>query len=242
MNATYFCQRQLQEALEFWPGCIGIFPFVDYVVIASDTLEEHLQKLEAFMEFCKHYNIRLKKDKTELCTSAVKHVGFILSKEGQSLDPTRVDSLLAIGVPKNVEDLKSLLGSFGFIRGWLADCATTAAPLTDLMSGTAKRLNLDWGPEQDAALAALKLSCLLAPAKVVPDYALPFHVFVDASDVGVAAFLVQFRDNELGEMVPFAIFHSSRRTKSQQMRSHAYTLRTSTWSRRKRSLILKLCA
>ena len=211
MNATYFCQRQLQEALEIWPGCTGIFPFVDDIVIASDTLEEHLQTLEAFMEFCKHHNIRLKKDKTELCTSAVKHVGFILSKEGQSLDPARVDSLLAIGVPKNIEGLKSLLGSFGFIRAWLADCATTAAPLTDLMSGTAKRLNLDWGPAQDAALAALKLSCLLAPAKVAPDYTLPFHVFVDASDVGVAAVLVQFHENELGEMIPFAIFHASRR-------------------------------
>jgi transposase InsO family protein len=211
MNATYFCQRQLQEALELWPGCAGIFPFVDDIVIGSDSLEEHLQKLEAFMEFCKHYNIRLKKDKTELCTSAVKHVGFILSKEGQSLDPARVDSLLAIGAPKNIEGLKSLLGSFGFIRGWLADCAKTAAPLTDLMSSTAKRLKLEWGPEQDAALAALKLSCLLAPAKVAPDYTLPFHVFVDASDVGVAAVLVQFRENDQGEMTPFAIFHASRR-------------------------------
>jgi transposase InsO family protein len=211
MNATYFCQRQLQEALETWPGCTGIFPFVDDIVIGSDNLEEHLLQLESFMKFCQHYNIRLKKEKTELATTAVKHVGFILSKEGQSLDPARVDSLLAIGAPKNIEGLKSLLGSFGFIRGWLADCAKTAAPLTDLMSGTAKRLKLDWGPEQDAALAALKLSCLIAPAKVAPDYKLPFHVFVDASDVGVAAVLVQFRENEHGEMIPFAIFHASRR-------------------------------
>ena len=26
MNAKYFCQRQLQEALELWPGWEGIFP------------------------------------------------------------------------------------------------------------------------------------------------------------------------------------------------------------------------
>lgn len=211
MNATYFCQRQLQEALEAWPGCTGIFPFVDDIVIGSDSLAEHLVQLDAFMLFCRHHNIRLKKEKTELATTAVKHVGFIISKEGQSLDPARVDSLLAIGAPKNIEGLKSLLGSFGFIRAWLADCAATAAPLTDLMSGTAKRLKLDWGPEQDAALAALKLACLLAPAKVAPDYTLPFHVFVDASDVGVAAVLVQFIENADGELLPFAIFHASRR-------------------------------
>jgi transposase InsO family protein len=211
MNATYFCQRQLQEALEKWPGCAGIFPFVDDIVIGSDCLSEHLAQLDSFMQFCRAHNIRLKKEKTELATSAVKHVGFILSKEGQSLDPARIDSLLAIGAPKNIEGLKSLLGSFGFIRAWLADCAKTAAPLTDLMSGTAKRMKLDWGPAQDAALAALKLACELAPAKMAPDYALPFHIFVDASDVGVAAVLVQFREDEHGNLQPFAIFHASRR-------------------------------
>jgi hypothetical protein len=211
MNATYFCQRQLQEALELWPGCEGIFPFVDDIVIASDNLAEHLLKLDSFMQFCSHHNIRLKKEKTELCTTAVKHVGFILSKEGQSLDPARIDSLLAIGAPKNVDGLKSLLGSFGFIRAWLADCASTAAPLTDLMSGTARRMNIDWGPAQEAALAALKLACLLAPAKVAPDYTLPFHIYVDASDVGVAAVLVQFHPNDAGEPTPFAIYHASRR-------------------------------
>ena len=211
MNATYFCQRQLQEALEQWPGCEGIFPFVDDIVIATDDLEEMLVKLEHFMKFCHHHNIRLKKEKTELATTAVKHVGFIISKEGQSLDPARVDSLLTIGAPKNIDGLKSLLGSFGFIRGWLADCAKTTAPLTDLMAGSAKRLKLDWGDVQDHALAALKLSVLLAPAKVSPDYSLPFHVYVDASDVGVAAVLIQWRTNDEGELLPFAIFHSSRR-------------------------------
>ena len=212
MNATYFCQRQLQEALEEWPGCEGIFPFVDDIVIATDTLEEMLEKLECFMKFCQHHNIRLKKGKTELATTAVKHVGFIISKDGQALDPARVDSLLNIGAPKNISGLKTLLGCFGFIRNWLADSAGTCAPLTDLMSGTANRLKLDWGPAQDAALAALKLNVELAPAKMQPDYSLPFHIYVDASDVGVAAVLIQWRPHPTsGEMMPYAICHKSRR-------------------------------
>ena len=211
MNATYFCQRQLQEALELWPGCEGIYPFVDDIVLAANTLDDMLSKLDAFMQFCRHHNIRLKKEKTELATSAVRHVGFILSADGQHLDPARVESLINIGAPKNIEGLRSLLGSFGFVRGWLADMASTAAPLTDLMSGTAHRLKLDWGPAQDAALDALKLSVLLAPAKIAPDERLPFHIFVDASDVGVAAVLVQFRKNAAGDLVPFAVDHRSRR-------------------------------
>jgi hypothetical protein len=60
MNAGYWSQRQLQEALEKFEWCTGIYPFVDDIVIASDTLEEHLEKLEAFMRFCKFHNIRIK--------------------------------------------------------------------------------------------------------------------------------------------------------------------------------------
>ena len=218
LNSTYHCQRSLQEALENFPGCQGIYPFVDDVVIAADSLEEMLEKLEAFMQFCRHYNIRLKKEKTELATTAVRHLGFILSEEGQSLDPARVSSLLDIGAPCNLTGLKSLLGSFSFIRAWVADMAGLAAPLTDIMGKTATRLGFKWGPEQDRALEALKCAVLLAPAKFAPDYSLPFHIFVDASDVGVACVLVQFRMTPEGEEKPFAIHHHSRRFSDRERR------------------------
>ena len=227
MNATYFCQRQLQEALEKWPGCEGIFPFVDDIVIAADNVEEMCQKLESFCQFCQHYNIRLKKEKCELAASAVKHVGFILSEEGKSLDPSRVDTLLRILPPHDLKALKSLLGSFGFIRGWLANCASIAAPLTDLMGSTARKLGFSWGPEQDAALAALKVAVQLAPATHAPDYTKPFHLFVDASDVGVAAVLMQWKVNpETGETIPAAILHASRR----------WSVRESRWQISEREL------
>jgi hypothetical protein len=218
LNSTYHCQRSLQEALETFPGCQGIYPFVDDVVIAADTLEEMLEKLEAFMKFCKHFNIRLKKEKTELATGAVRHLGFILSEEGQSLDPARVDTLLNIGAPHNLTGLKSLLGSFSFIRGWIADMAGVAAPLTDIMGKTAQRLGFKWGEEQERALEALKAAVLVAPSKVAPDYSLPFHIFVDASDVGVACVLIQFRMTPEGVEKPFAIHHHSRRFSSREAR------------------------
>jgi len=47
---------------------------------------------------------------------------------------------------------------------------------------------------------------------MAPDYALPFHIYVDASDVGVAAVLVQWRHHpDTNELLPFAISHASRR-------------------------------
>jgi transposase InsO family protein len=218
LNSTYHCQRSLQEALEQFPDCQGIYPFVDDVVIAADTLEEMLTKLEAFMKFCKHYNIRLKKEKTELATGAVRHLGFILSEEGQSLDPARVSALTNIGAPHNLTGLKSLLGSFSFIRAWVADMAGIAAPLTDIMGKTATRLGFKWGEEQERALQALKAAVLLAPVKIAPDYTLAFHIFVDASDVGVACVLIQFRETPEGVLKPFPIHYHSRRFSAREAR------------------------
>jgi hypothetical protein len=218
MNAGYWSQRQLQEKLEQFPGCAGIYPFVDDVVIASDTLEEHLEKLEAFMKFCEHWNIRIKKEKVQLVTGAVKHLGCILSDEGQTLDPARIDSLLAIGAPTNLKGLKSLLGSFSFIRGWIAGMADTAAPLTDLMGAQAKRMGFQWGPEQEEALEALKTACQIAPALGAPDYTKTFHVSMDASDVGVGAVLWQWQTTSEGKEMPRAIMYCSRRFSDRERR------------------------
>ena len=121
LNAGYWSQRQLQEALERFEGCTGIYPFVDDIVIASDTLEEHLEKIEALMKFCKFHNIRVKREKVELVTGAVKHLGCILSEDGQMLDPARIESLLAIGAPTNLKGLKSCWARLvSYADGWLA--------------------------------------------------------------------------------------------------------------------------
>ena len=111
---------------------------------------------------------------------AIRHLGFVLSEEGKSLDPARVDSLVNMRAPENFKALKSLLGSFAFVRGWLADASSTCAPLTDLLSTAARKRGWHWGPEQEKALAELKIAVQIAPVLMQPDYKLPFNISVDA--------------------------------------------------------------
>ena len=212
VNASFWAQRQLAEALAKFPGCESLRNFIDDICVGANTIEEMARKVTALMEFCKHFNLRLKKEKCQLCVGAVRHLGFVVSEEGKSLDPARVDSLVNMRAPANVKALKSLLGSFAFVRGWLADASTTTAPLTDLLSTSAKKRGWTWGKAQDDALAQLKILVQTAPTLAKPNYHLPFHVFVDASDVGVGAVLCQYHaDPSTGEQKLVGISYASRR-------------------------------
>jgi hypothetical protein len=219
VNASFWAQRQLAEALSKFPGCESLRNFIDDICFGANTVKELCDKTRALMEFCKHYNLRLKREKAKLAVGAIRHLGFVVSEEGKSLDPARVDSLVNILPPKNFKALKSLLGSFAFVRGWLADASTTSAPLTDLLSESAKKRGFVWGKAQDDALAALKLLVQTAPTLAKPDYSRPFRIYVDASDVGVGAVLVQLLPNPLtGKEELAAIAYKSRRFSERETR------------------------
>ena len=219
VNASFWAQRQLAEALAKFPGCESLRNFIDDICFGANSVSELCAKTRALMQFCKHYNLRLKREKAKLAVGAVRHLGFIISEEGKSLDPARVDSLVNILPPKNFKALKSLLGSFAFVRGWLADASTTSAPLTDLLSESAKKRGFCWGQEQDDALAKLKLLVSTAPTLAKPDYNRPFRIYVDASDVGVGAVLVQMLPNPLtGKEELAAVAYKSRRFSDRERR------------------------
>ncbi len=214
VNGSFYAQKQLQEALATWPGCQGIKNFIDDCCIGANSVQELCDKVRSFMLFCKHHNLRIKREKVKLAVGTIRHLGFVLSEEGKSLDPARVDSLVNMKTPDNFKALKSLLGSFAFVRGWLADASSTCAPLTDLLSTAAKKRGWYWGPEQDRALKELKIAVQLAPVLMQPHFNLPFNISVDASDLGVEALLWQMRPGPDGRVLvlrPAAIDYRSRR-------------------------------
>jgi len=219
VNASFWAQRVLMEALAKFPGCETLRNFIDDICFGANTVKELCDRTRALMKFCEHYNLRLKREKAKLAVGAVRHLGFVVSAEGKSLDPARVDSLVNLNAPSNLKGLKSILGSFAFVRGWLADASTTSAPLTDLLCESAKRRGFHWGKEQDDALAALKLLVQTAPILAKPDYSRPFRIYTDASDVGVGAVLVQLLPNPLtGKEELAAIAYKSRRFSAREAR------------------------
>ena len=66
--------------------------------------------------------------------------------------------------------------------------ADICASLTHL---TKKDIPYVWGKAQNKTFEILKKILVVAPILQPPDWALPFHVFVDALDIAIGAILMQ---------------------------------------------------
>ena len=70
---------------------------------------------------------------------------------------------------QNATDVKSFLGLCGFYQRFVADYATVATPLTNLMG---KKAVWKWGEEEERAFQALKVRLLQYPVLTVPNFKL----------------------------------------------------------------------
>ena len=119
---------------------------------------------------------------------AVKALGFVLNEQGKWIDPDCVLSLLKIPTAKVVQDVKHLLGAFGFVRQWICGSADICDPLFDLRKKGAK---FSWGPQQEQALNFLREAASESPCLTQMNPAEPVYCRTDALDIGVACVLYQ---------------------------------------------------
>jgi hypothetical protein len=216
-NAPAHCQRQFQELLANSgnPSLQGIVPYFDDCAFGAKSISELCDKLEALLKIAIANGLKFKESKCVLGTRAINHLGFVVNKHGVHISPDRVDKLLKISAAKNVDEVRHILGAFGFCRAWMADSASISAPLSDLLR---KATVWEWGPKQIAALDRLKAAVASADCLagcIDPDY--PVYGRTDASILGVAAVLFQMlptgeKDNAGKDILrPKAISYASRR-------------------------------
>jgi hypothetical protein len=216
--APAWAQQQLKETLLADPTTATLVNYLDDINYGTDDPEECVQQFENLLKFCIKHGIKLKREKCSLGVPAIKALGCVVNSAGKWIDPDRVLALLKIPPARCVKELKSILGSFGFVRQWLAHAATTCAPLTDLLK---KNARFAWGADQDRALEMLKREVESSTCLGQLDPTKPIFIRPDASNVGCAAVLFQMvKTQEDGKEVerPRAIAYTSRRFSPAEMK------------------------
>ena len=170
--------------------------YLDDIIIFSQDAASHIERLEAVFEKLAKAGLKLKPSKCEFFKKRIKYLGHIVSEEGVSTDPQKVEAVLNWPVPRTVYDVRAFLGFVGYYRRFIKGFSKAALPLRKLLIGlesqgkkSAKQTPVDWGEEEQIAFDTLKSLCCKAPILAYPNYKLPFILHTDSSLEGLGAVL-----------------------------------------------------
>lgn len=102
------------------------------------------------------------------------YLGHVISAEGISTDPTKIEVVCSWPTPTSVHDVRSFLGLASYYRRFVANFASLAQPLHKL---TEKKTPFCWTNECQQAFDILKKKLTTAPVLVYPDIAKQFIFF-----------------------------------------------------------------
>lgn len=169
--------------------------FVDDVLVASKTLDEHLVQLEKVFQCLDKGGMKAKLSKCEFLKDQVVFLGYVLSAEGVKPDPTKIETIVRFPAPRNKRELQSFLGVCTFYRRFIQNHSECVSKLTHLLRNGRKWL---WGKEEEEVFAQIKTNFVQSTVLAHPDFYTPFYVSTDASKRALGAHLFQL--DESGEI------------------------------------------
>ena len=112
----------------------------------------------------------------------------MLSDEGISVDPTKVQEVLNWKAPTLVHEVRTFLGLAGYYCRFIPNFSKIANPMTRWLQ---KDVKFVWTPECETAFCTLRTLLTSAPVLAQPDIEKPFDVFCDALGTSLGCVLMQ---------------------------------------------------
>ena len=214
-NAPSTFARLMELVLKglHWKICLI---YLDDVIVMAPTFEEELERLKQVFERLAHAGLKLKPKKCFLFRKRVSYLGHVVTEEGITADPGKVEQVRTWPVPESSTEVKSFLGLASYYRRFIPAFSTVAQPLYKL---TEAKTEFVWTGQCQQAFDGLK--GLLTSARVLayPTREGRFVLDTDASDHGIGAVLSQLQD---GVERPIAF---ASRTLSKSERNYCVTRR-----------------
>jgi hypothetical protein len=115
-------------------------------------------------------------------------LGHTISKDGISVDPSKVQEVMDWKPPTSVHQIRSFLGLAGYYRRFIPDFSRIAKPMIELLK---KGVKFSWNEKCDEAFYTLRAHLTTAPVLAQPDPSRSFDVYCDASGTGLGCVLMQ---------------------------------------------------
>ncbi|UYV83988.1 hypothetical protein LAZ67_X000803 [Cordylochernes scorpioides] len=193
-NATATFQRFMHEVLR---NLDFAFVYLDDILVASKTEEEHYSHLETLFSRLNSYGLRINLSKSKFLVQEIDFLGYLITSHGVKPLPTKVKAILEYKKPKTVHELRIFLGMLNFYRTFLNNAAETQAILHEYLRGAKKkdRSEIKWTEEAEVQFEKCKQALANTAPLAYPDTELPISLCTDASDRAVGSVLQQLDNN-----------------------------------------------
>jgi hypothetical protein len=168
-----------------------VFTYLDDHLIASTTMEEHLEHLRIFFEILRDNGLTINPSKCSFAVSSVRFLWHMVSESRVVPLPRHVEVISGFPRPTDLRQLQRFLGLINFYCWFLPAIAGVLKPLTDLLRGASKKLL--WSSAADAAFTNAKTALVAAAPLSHPAPGAVLSLAVDASDTHVGGVLQQLQ-------------------------------------------------
>ncbi|XP_015119645.1 uncharacterized protein LOC107042905 [Diachasma alloeum] len=138
-NASRTFQRHMDNILR---GLDFVGCYIDDLIVASETHEEHLQHLQQVFSILRQHKLSLNTSKWEFGKEEVTYLGYTINKDGYKAPSSRVEAIISFPRPETVTDLRRFLGMVNYYRKSIPHAAESQASLNGFITHSKKTTNL----------------------------------------------------------------------------------------------------
>lgn len=167
------------------------FVYLDDICIVSKTDKDHLIHIKKFFAALLEHKLTVLQEKWSFFQIQEIFLGFVISTEGISIDPTELDKIAEWPYPQTLGVLQCGLGFSNFYRWFIPEFSGVEGPLTAL-TGTTNNSPAELigeGPKEE--FSALRKLFSQAPFLSHFDFNQPGVLQVDASGYALSGILSQ---------------------------------------------------
>ena len=172
-------------------GLKFVMMYLDNIIIFSKNESqhlEHLEHLETVFSHLREAGLKMKWSKCDFFKSEIHYLGHLISPEGISPLPNKLDCIQHMQAPKNMKEIKQFLGLTGYYRKFVPRFADISRPLTTL---TKKDKKFEWTPSCQKSFDLLKEILCGDPVLKYADTSKPYSLYTDASKLSWVGVLTQ---------------------------------------------------
>ena len=218
--------------------CIGdqqyitLLFYLDDICVFAETADQMLDRIQLVFNKLKEFSLKIKPKKSHFFQAEVDFLGHVLSKNGVSPNPEKIEKVRDWPTPTSSKEVHSFIGLASYYCRFILNFVKWVGPLHALVipastqykvrMGILKKSDLPefkWTEECELGFTNLKQALISAPILAYPDYSREFILETDASLKGLGAVLSQRGDD--GAVRVIAYVSRSLRLGEKSMRDYS---------------------